>query len=69
MLPELEDAARDVEAELRGLEEEEAALLESARQTVGNMSDLRYGRLENANLRTEVLDGLQGLQEACKQKT
>lgn len=69
ILPELEDAVGDVEAELRKLEEEEAALLESVKQTVGNMSDLRYGRLANPNLRTEVLDGLEGLQDVCKQKS
>ncbi|RYP53195.1 hypothetical protein DL768_001788 [Monosporascus sp. mg162] len=69
ILPELEDAANDMEQELQKLEQEEAALLESVKQTVGNMSDLRYGRLANSKLRTEVLDGLQGLRDMCKQKT
>ncbi|RYP70912.1 hypothetical protein DL771_005162 [Monosporascus sp. 5C6A] len=69
ILPELEDAANDMEQELQKLEQEEAALLESVKQTVGNMSDLRYGRLANSKLRTEVLDGLQGLRDVCEQKT
>lgn len=69
ILPDLEDAANDIEQELQKLEKEEASLLESIRQTVGNMSDLRYGRLANPNLKNEVLDGLQGLQDICKQKS
>lgn len=69
ILPELEDAANDIEQEVKKLEEEEAALLESIKQTVGNMSDLRYGRLANPNLKTEVLDGLQSIQDICKQKS
>lgn len=56
-----------MEQEIKKLEEEEASLLESIKQTVGNMSDLRYGRLANPNLATEVLDGLQSIQDICKQ--
>ncbi|KAI1635498.1 Cnl2/NKP2 family protein-domain-containing protein [Biscogniauxia mediterranea] len=69
ILPEIEDAAADIEREIQKLEEEEAALLESIRQTAGSMSDLRYGRLSNTKLRDEVLDGLQGIQEVCKRRT
>ena len=32
---------------------------------VGGMSDLRYGRLENANLRDELLNALEGLERAA----
>jgi len=51
------------------LGEEEAALMASVKQTVGNMSDLRYGRLsgKDGQLREQVLEGLAGLQEACKE--
>jgi len=58
-----------VEAELQRLEAEEAQLLESAKQTVGNLSDLRYGRLSNSKLREQVLEGLQNVQETCERKT
>ncbi|KAI1366061.1 Cnl2/NKP2 family protein-domain-containing protein [Xylaria arbuscula] len=69
IIPDLDSAIDDVENELRKLEDEESALLESIRQAAGNMSDLRYGRLSNSNLTAEVIDGLHSIQETCKQKT
>lgn len=69
IIPDLDSAIDDVESELRKLEDEESALLESVRQAAGNMSDLRYGRLSNSNLTAEVIDGLRSIQETCKQKT
>ena len=65
----MDNAISDLEQELLELEQEEAALLESVKQTVGDMSDLRYGRLANNNLRDEVMDGLQGIQKVCKRKS
>jgi centromere-localized protein 2 len=62
----MEGAINELEAEMQLLEEEEAALLASVRQTVGGMSDLRYGRLANSQLPEQVLDGLGNLQEICK---
>lgn len=59
----------DIEQELQKLEEEEASLLESVKQTVGSMSDLRYGRLSNPKLRDDILDGLTDFQESCKRST
>ena len=38
----------------------------AVQQTVGGMSDLRYGRLGNSQLREQVLDGLADLQATCK---
>ncbi|KAI1179619.1 Cnl2/NKP2 family protein-domain-containing protein [Nemania sp. FL0916] len=69
IIPELDNALLDVESDLKQLEEEEIALLGSIKQAAGNMSDLRYGRLSNPNLGSEVIDGLHGIQETCKQKT
>jgi len=66
ILPDMEGAISALEAELQLLEEEEASLLASVRQTVGAMSDLRYGRLANSQLREQVLDGLGNLEEICK---
>lgn len=57
-----------MEAELQLLEEEEESLLDSVRQTVGAMSDLRYGRLANSQLPEQVLDGLGNLEEICRSK-
>ncbi|KAL2024281.1 hypothetical protein VTK56DRAFT_8763 [Thermocarpiscus australiensis] len=66
ILPDMEGAISELESELQLLEEEEASLLASVRQIVGSMSDLRYGRLANSQLREQVLDGLANLQETCK---
>ncbi|KAF2964800.1 hypothetical protein GQX73_g8763 [Xylaria multiplex] len=67
IIPDLDSAIADVESDLQKLEEEESTLLESIKQAAGNMSDLRYGRLSNPNLASEVIDGLHGIQETCKQ--
>lgn len=58
----------ELESELQLLGEEEAALLASIQQTVGSMSDLRYGRFANGQLRDQVLEGLENLRETCKSK-
>jgi centromere-localized protein 2 len=65
----MEGAIGALEAELQLLEEEDAALLASVRDTVGGMSDLRYGRLANSQLPEQVLDGLANLQEICREKS
>ena len=64
----MEGAISALEAELQLLEEEEESLLDSVRQTVGAMSDLRYGRLANSQLPEQVLDGLGNLEEICRSK-
>ncbi len=69
ILPEMEKAAEVLEKELRQLEKQEAKLLTSIQHTVGNMSDLRYGRLENSQLRDQILEAHANLQETCKRKT
>lgn len=69
VIPELEGAVGALEAEIKRLEEEEAALQESIQQTVGGLSDLRYGKLSNGNLRDEIIGGLKSLQETCESKS
>lgn len=64
----MESAIADLEAEIRQLEAEEATLMHSVQQTVGGLSDLRYGRLSNTQLPEEVIQGLKGLQEQCQAK-
>jgi centromere-localized protein 2 len=61
----MERAVEDVEDEVRRLEEEADALLEQIRGTVGGLSDLRYGRLANWQLREQVLEGLTRLDSSC----
>lgn len=69
VIPELEGAVGALEAEIKRLEEEEATLQESIQQTIGGLSDLRYGKLANGKLRDEIVDGLKSLQEACENKS
>ncbi|KAM0286112.1 hypothetical protein ACHAQH_001120 [Verticillium albo-atrum] len=68
IIPELDSAVADVEAEIQMLEAGMAALTDSIQQTVGSLSDLRYGRLSNPQLPDEVVQGLQSLQEQCDAK-
>jgi len=68
ILPELENAVEDIEDEIRRLEEETEALLEDIRGTVSGLSDLRYGRLANGQLKEQVLEGLHRLENACNKK-
>lgn len=56
----------DLEEEVRRDEEEAEALLEEMRGIVGALSDLRYGRLANGEVREQVLDGLARLENACE---
>lgn len=65
IIPELEKAIEDVEDEIRRDEEETEALLEEMKGIVGGLSDLRYGRLANGELRNQILDGLRRLEGSC----
>ena len=61
----MEGAIEDIEGEVHRLEEEAEALLEQMRGTVGGLSDLRYGRLANGQLKAQVLEGLGRLESSC----
>lgn len=69
IIPELEGATGALEAELEKLKEEEVALLESVKQTVGGLSDLRYGKFANDQITDDIMDGLKTVQEACESKS
>lgn len=64
----MESAVEDIEDEIRRLDEEAEFLLQDMRNTVGGLSDLRYGRLANGQLQEQVLDGLSRLENACEKK-
>ncbi|KAK0389819.1 hypothetical protein NLU13_3392 [Sarocladium strictum] len=68
IVPELDGAAEALEAEIRKLNAEELALSESIKQTVGALSDLRYGKFSNGQIRDEIVDGLTSLRDACESK-
>ncbi|KAK1473309.1 Cnl2/NKP2 family protein [Colletotrichum cuscutae] len=69
IVPEMDTAIADLEAEIQELEAQEAKLMESVKQTVGSMSDLRYGRLANPKLGEDVIQGLKSVQDACDGKS
>ncbi|KAF6844109.1 Cnl2/NKP2 family protein [Colletotrichum musicola] len=69
IIPEMDAAIADLEAEIQKLEAQESELRESVEQTVGTMSDLRYGRLSNPKLREDVIQGLKSVQEVCEDKS
>jgi centromere-localized protein 2 len=69
VIPELEGAAGALEAEIERLREEEAALLESVQQTVGALSDLRYGKFANGQISEEIINGLKTVEAACENKS
>lgn len=50
------------------MKQEEERLMNSVRQTVGGLSDLRYGKFANGKITGEVVDGLATLQETCDSK-
>ncbi|CAL3972853.1 hypothetical protein PZA11_004143 [Diplocarpon coronariae] len=65
IVPELEGAVEDLEDEIRRLDEESESLLQEMQGTVGGLSDLRFGRFANGELREQVLEGLQRLEDSC----
>ncbi|TQV95058.1 hypothetical protein V2A60_009866 [Cordyceps javanica] len=69
ILPELDGAAGAIEAEIAKLRQQEADLKEAIARTIGDLGDLRTGKLTNQQLPNEVLDGLENLQEICSRKT
>jgi centromere-localized protein 2 len=68
IVPELDSATEALEADIRKLNEEEATLNDSVQQDVGALSDLRYGKFSNGQIRDEIVDGLRTLQDSCEGK-
>lgn len=65
-------ACSDIEAEIADLEAEADAVLADIKTTIGDLSDLRYGRFARApgakeDLGQEVLAGLQKLTAICEE--
>lgn len=66
IVPELDSAVEELDAAIHDLEQVEIELKEAIQQTVGNMSDLRYGRLSNGQLRNQIIEGLEAFRETCQ---
>ncbi|OBT69645.1 hypothetical protein VE03_00959 [Pseudogymnoascus sp. 23342-1-I1] len=61
ILPTLDTATEDIEAEIALLELEAETLLAGIRNTVGGLSDLRYGRFRNPEVAEGVRAGLESV--------
>lgn len=65
IIPALSSAVEDLEDEIARLDTEAEELVAEMQNTVGGLSDLRYGRLANTGLRAQVLEGLERVEEAA----
>jgi centromere-localized protein 2 len=70
LLAEMEAASSNIELEIAGIDREAAAILEKLNTTVGDMSDLRYGKLQGPagtaeDMASEAIKGLQNLEDVC----
>lgn len=66
----MELACADIEEEIETSESETQFILQDLESTVGELSDLRYGKFSQPlgsgnDIRVDVLDGLQALEKAC----
>ena len=70
IVPELESACEDVAMEIEEIEADIQSLLQNMQDSVGTLSDLKYGKLgrtSNASdaVRTETIERLKELQGVC----
>jgi centromere-localized protein 2 len=69
ILPEMEGACEDLEAEIAELDGEAERIMQEMQGIVGGLSDLRYGKFAQpvggGEVREEVLEGLKGLRDVC----
>ena len=73
LLAEMEIATANIEHEIAGIDEEAASILKQLNTTVGDMSDLRYGKLQGPagtaeDMASQAIQGLQNLEDACYRK-
>ncbi|KAL6238156.1 hypothetical protein BDW75DRAFT_202113 [Aspergillus navahoensis] len=75
LLAAMEAACTDVEREIVGVDEEAATLLLELNSTVGDLSDLRYGKMQgsvgatNEGIVSAAIRGLDNLEDACYRKS
>ena len=69
LLPEMEHASQDMEEELSEIEAEAQSALKELQATVGDLSDLRYGRFSktpggiDSDVTLEVVESLKRIQQ------
>jgi centromere-localized protein 2 len=74
LLAEMDAACGNIEREISNVDREAEDLLKQLNTIVGDMSDLRYGKLQGPagtanNLAEEAIKGLQNLEDACYKNT
>lgn len=74
LLDSMESARATIESEIADLDNEAKQLIKELQTTVGDLSDLRYGKLQGPpgttnNVADEAIKGLQNLEDACYQGT
>jgi centromere-localized protein 2 len=74
LLAEMEAASAIIEHEIAGIDQEAAKILAQLNTTVGDMSDLRYGKLQGPagtaeDVAGEAIKGLQNLEDVCYKST
>lgn len=69
LLAEMETASANVEREIAGIDQEAAKILAQLNTTVGDISGLRYGKLQGPrtaeDIAGEAIKGLQNLEDVC----
>ena len=74
ILPDMEQACAELETEISALEAETSLALEDIKTTVGDLSDLRYGRFSRpaggrGSVGEDVIEALEGLEDVCHSVT
>lgn len=59
-------AADDLDAEFKKLDKECDTILEELKVTIGDLSDLRYGKFGNAGIGGKVVTDLKSLHHTCE---
>ncbi|RKF75897.1 putative cnl2 nkp2 family protein [Golovinomyces cichoracearum] len=65
IIPELVGAINGLSYEIQEAEEEETSIMEEMQKIVGGLSDLRYGTLENSDLKDQVIERCSRLDYVC----
>lgn len=75
LLSAMETACSNIEHEISQVDQEAANVLTGLSATVGELSDLRYGKMQGPagssgeEMVKEAIDGLEHLEQACNRKT
>jgi len=63
----MQDACSDLEIEIAELEKESVVVLADIKSTIGDLSDLRFGKFNRASseLSQDVMKGMERLEHLC----